>query len=72
VRLAAPVEFKPDLTYFLPVTLDWAGNGDVSARPNPTNTSGDFVSLGGTDGFVELPRGIAHFPAGYAARFFSW
>ncbi len=72
LRLAAPVEFKPDLTYFLPVRLDYAENGAVTAIPQPTNTSGDFVSLGGTDGFVELPRGADRFPEGYAANFFSW
>jgi molybdopterin molybdotransferase len=72
VRLAAAVEFRPDLTYFLPVTLAWSDNGEVSASPKPTNTSGDFVSLRGTDGFVELPRGQDFFPAGFAAKFFYW
>lgn len=72
VRLGAAVEFRPDLTYFLPVTLAWSDNGNVAANPKPTNTSGDFVSLGGTDGFVELPRGQEHFPAGFPALFFNW
>jgi molybdopterin molybdotransferase len=72
VPLASPVEFAPDLAYFLPVRLRWAADGRVAAEPQPTNTSGDFVALAGTDGFVELPRGGRQFPAGYAARFFGW
>jgi molybdopterin molybdotransferase len=72
VRLASAVEFKPDLTYFLPVDLRWSDTGEVTAVPRPTNTSGDFVSLRGTDGFVELPRGQDFYPAGYAAPFYHW
>jgi molybdopterin biosynthesis enzyme len=40
--------------------------------PRPTNTSGDFVALGGTDGFVELPRGRRAYPAGHEAAFYAW
>lgn len=72
LKLADAVDFAPDLTLFLPVELCWHSNGEARALPRPTNTSGDFVALGGTDGFVELPRGQAHFPAGFAARFFGW
>lgn len=72
VRLARDVRFEPDLAYFLPVTLDYTTDGQCLAVPKPTNTSGDFVALGGTDGFIELPRGRAEFPAGYVARFFGW
>lgn len=72
VRLARDVRFEPDLTYFLPVTLDYTTDGQCLAVPKPTNTSGDFVALGGTDGFVELPRGRDDFPAGYVAAFFPW
>ncbi|QOJ31065.1 MAG: molybdopterin molybdotransferase MoeA [Gammaproteobacteria bacterium] len=71
-RLSAPVDFTADLTCFLPVMLACDDDGEVTAVPRPTNTSGDFVALGGTDGFVELPRGRDHFPAGYAARFHAW
>lgn len=72
LKLADAVDFAPDLTLFLPVELCWHSNGEARALPRPTNTSGDFVALGGTDGFIELPRGQAHFPAGFAARFFGW
>jgi molybdopterin molybdotransferase len=72
VRLAQSVHFEPDLTYFLPVSLSYTMDGDCLAAPKPTNTSGDFVALGGTVGFVELPRGLVEFPTGYPARFFGW
>ena len=72
VRLAEAVHFEPDLTYFLPVSLDYTTDGQCVAKPKPTNTSGDFIALGGTDGFVELPRGAVDFPAGYPARYFPW
>jgi molybdopterin molybdotransferase len=71
-RLDRHVRFEPDLTYFLPVTLRHGADGECLATPKPTNTSGDFVALGGTDGFVELPRGMADFAPGYTARFWSW
>jgi molybdopterin molybdotransferase len=72
VRLAETVRFEPDLTWFLPVALKVTADGNWEAIPRPTNTSGDFVSLAGTDGFVELPRGQADFPAGFPAEFFPW
>ena len=72
VSLARDVRFEPDLAYFLPVSLSYTSDGDCLAVPKSTNTSGDFVALGGTDGFVELPRGRVEFPAGYPARFFAW
>lgn len=71
VRLAAAVDFVPDLTWLLPVRLQ-SGPDGILAVPCPTNTSGDFVGLRGTDGFVELPRGREQYPAGYEAVFFEW
>lgn len=72
VSLAEEVRFAPDLTCFLPVTLEYTADGRCLARPKQTNTSGDFAALAGTSGFVELPRGASLFPAGYAARFYAW
>ncbi len=72
VRLDRHVQFEPDLTYFLPVTLRYGADGECLATPKPTNTSGDFTALGGTDGFVELPRGMSEFAPGYTARFYPW
>ena len=72
VELAAPVEASPTLTLFAPVTLSSSDRGTLCAAPRPTNTSGDFVALAGTDGFVELAakRG-AHAP-GTVVRLFRW
>jgi molybdopterin molybdotransferase len=66
------MEFSPDLTWFLPVRIENDKNGSPVAIPCPTNTSGDFVSLAGTSGFVELPRGRDQYPAGFSAAFFPW
>ena len=48
--LAEDVTFKPALTCFLPVRLLADTGGKLMAQPVPTNTSGDFTSLTGTDG----------------------
>ena len=72
VRLGEKVRFEPDLTFFLPVSLHRGDDGALSGQPRQTNTSGDFVSLVGTDGFLELPRGRDEFPRGYLARFWPW
>jgi molybdopterin molybdotransferase len=72
VSLAESIRFKADLCWFLPVKLEVSSSGELRAEPAPTNTSGDFIGLGGTDGFVELPRGQDEFKAGYRCRFISW
>jgi molybdopterin molybdotransferase len=72
VALAEPVEFAPPLTYFLPVRLAQDDDGGAWAEPRPTNTSGDFASLAGTDGFVELPAEPKRFDRGYRAPLFGW
>ena len=72
VATTAPFEVKAPLAFYLPVKLkndDW---GRTSAEPCPTNGSGDFTSLAGTDGFIELPPGPNTFPKGFVARFFRW
>lgn len=69
--LAGEVVFEAPLTLFLPCTL--AGDDDrLVATTRSPNTSGDFTSLAGTDGVVELPAGQRRFATGYPARFFSW
>jgi molybdopterin molybdotransferase len=72
LTLATDVEFQADLTYFLPVVASWTDEGAGRAEPRPTNTSGDFVNLAGTDGVVELPRGQDLYPQGMVARLFRW
>lgn len=72
VALAAPVVFKPKLTWFLPVRLSSGPRAELLATPDPSNTSGDFAGLVGTDGFVELAPGPGEFPAGTLAPFWPW
>jgi molybdopterin molybdotransferase len=70
--LAEAVELPGPLTCFLPVKRSNGPRAEALIAPVPTHTSGDFSSLVGTDGFVELPAGATAFPAGYVARYFSW
>ncbi len=70
--LAQDVTFKPNLTCFLPVRLLSNTGGQVLAMPVQTNTSGDFASLSGTDGFVELPINESRFPAGTPVQLHRW
>ena len=70
--LTQNVSFKPKLTCFLPVRLLSNTGGQVLAMPVHTNTSGDFASLSGTDGFLELPLEESDFPAGTAAQLHRW
>jgi molybdopterin molybdotransferase len=72
VALAAPVTFKPPLAYLLPVRLTSGPRAELLATPDPSNTSGDFAGLVGTDGFVELPADQTEFPVGTVVRCFAW
>jgi molybdopterin molybdotransferase len=70
--LTEDVTFKVDLTFFMPVMLQSDVDGSLRARPVPTNTSGDFTALGGTDGYVELAREQSHFPQGSPVPLHRW
>ncbi|MES2691862.1 MAG: molybdopterin molybdotransferase MoeA [Verrucomicrobiota bacterium] len=70
--LASPVTFKPPLAYLLPVKLSSGPRAELLAIPDPSNTSGDFAGLVGTDGFIELPADVSEFPAGTLAPFRPW
>ena len=67
---AASVQTK--LTSFLPVRLENDEWGRTAAAPCPTNGSGDFTALAGTDGFVELPPGPNTYPRGFVTRLYRW
>ena len=70
--LAEAVTFKPQLTCFLPVRLIPSANGQRSAMPVATNTSGDFAALSGTDGYVELVLEEQEFPEGTVVPLHRW
>jgi len=72
VALAAAFTFRPRLARFLPVALGEGPQGEHRATPVPGNTSGDFASLVGTDGFVELAAEQEEFPAGHLVPFWPW
>jgi molybdopterin molybdotransferase len=72
VALAREFAFEKPLTCFLPVALGYDQQGRALAEPRPTGGSGDFISLAGTDGFVELPRGPATHAAGLVVPFYRW
>lgn len=71
VALAQDFEFGAPLSCFLPAALEY-DQGRTLARARPTGGSGDFISLAGTDGFVELPQGPAIHAAGLVVPFFRW
>jgi molybdopterin molybdotransferase len=72
LALSAQVDVRSDLAQFVPVKLQADEWGRTWARPCPTNGSGDFTSLVGTDGFVELPPGPHVYPKGFVTRLYRW
>jgi molybdopterin molybdotransferase len=72
IPLGGPVTVSSSLTYFMPVRAEIDDWGRPWARPCPTNGSGDFTSLAGTDGFVELPPGPNEYPKGFVTRLYRW
>jgi len=71
-ELSKDFSFSPKLTCFLPVRLLAHADGKLVAQPAPTNTSGDFTSLSGTDGYVELDRETSEFPKGAPVPLHRW
>ncbi|WP_405564323.1 molybdopterin molybdotransferase MoeA [Polaribacter sp. Asnod6-C07] len=61
--LNADVTFKPNLTYFLQVQLDYKF-GHLVATPIKGNGSGDLASLVNTDAFIQLPNDKIEFKKG--------
>ncbi|HYL72349.1 MAG TPA: molybdopterin molybdotransferase MoeA [Candidatus Dormibacteraeota bacterium] len=72
LALGAEVTISPPLTHFLPVRLEADDWGRPWAMPAPTNGSGDFTALAGTDGFVELPPGPNTYKKGFVTRLYRW
>jgi molybdopterin molybdotransferase len=72
IAISAPVNVGPSLAFFMPVRVEIDDWGRAWASPSPTNGSGDFVALAGTDGFVELPPGPNLYPKGFVTRLYRW
>ncbi|MFI4889108.1 MAG: molybdopterin molybdotransferase MoeA [Steroidobacterales bacterium] len=72
LALAAPVTVQSAMTYFLPVAVQTDDWGRAWADPRPTNGSGDFLSLSGTDGFAEIPPGPNTHPKGFVTTVYRW
>ncbi|MGA8708960.1 MAG: molybdopterin molybdotransferase MoeA [Steroidobacteraceae bacterium] len=72
VALAAPIPWPKKMTGFIPVRLTYDDWGRPWATPCPTNGSGDFATLAGTHGFVEVPPGPADFNKGFVCRLYRW
>lgn len=72
IPMSESFEVKPALTFFLPVALATDAAGHCMAQPRPTRGSGDFTSLIGTDGFVELPPGPTVISRGTVVPLYRW
>lgn len=72
VFLAVPAERHDVLSVFVPVQLHPDASGRLVAELVPAQTSGDFVSLPHTHGFVQLPPGKAPTRVGAVVDFFRW
>jgi len=72
IALSAPVNFAPALAGFLPAAVETDEWGRPWARTVLNNGSGDFASLAGTAGFVELPPGPNTYPKGFVTRLYRW
>lgn len=70
-QLASDFQFKPDLTYFLQVRVEYQG-GHAWAHPIPGEGSGDFVNLRQVDGFLELPSDRVEFKKGESFPFIGF
>jgi molybdopterin molybdotransferase len=72
MALGAPVTVTPPPAYFMPVRVEQDDWGRAWAMPAPTNGSGDFSALAGTDGFIELPPGPNTYAKGFVTRLYRW
>jgi molybdopterin molybdotransferase len=72
VTLSKDAKAHDELTVFMPVKLQHDASGVLGALPCPTRGSGDFISLLGTDGFVELPPIKGMITTGTTVPLFRW
>ena len=72
IALAAAVKFDVPLAGFVPVRVETDEWGRPWATTVANNGSGDFASLAGTAGFVELPPGPNIYAKGFVTRLYRW
>lgn len=70
--LQAEVVFKPRLTCFLPVRIEYSQQGLVAAHPVPGKGSGDLANLADADGFLELPADTELFHPNEIYPYWGW
>jgi molybdopterin molybdotransferase len=70
--LSGPVRGHGKLSKFVPVSLQPSEDGTVRAQQVPCNTSGDFASIAGTDGVVEIDPDTGEVAAGRVVPLYRW
>lgn len=71
VVLDEAIQFKPQLTRWMPV-ISYCEHGVIKVKPVPGNNSGDFISLYGTSGLIELPAEQNEFERGSVYNYINW
>ncbi len=64
--------FKPDLTYYLQVQINYSDDGRLLATPVPGQGSGDLANLLVADSFIELPQGKNEYKKGEVFRCYGY
>ena len=69
--LTKDILYEKPMTFFMPVHI-YQSDGGLQATPLKYGGSGDLVTLGTSDGFLELPAEKNRFLKGSKQRFFKW
>lgn len=72
IALGAPIKRGRPVASFVPVSIQYDAHGARSALPRFPNGSGDFLTLAGTDGFIELPPRTDGYPEGFVTDVYRW
>jgi molybdopterin molybdotransferase len=71
-ELAQDFNFKPDLTFFLQVKLQYNLDGKILAKPIEGHGSGDLANLADADAFIELPKEKTSFKKGESYKIYIY
>lgn len=72
ITLGSPIERGRPVASFVPVSIQYDARGSRNALPRFPNGSGDFLTLAGTHGFIELPPREGGYPEGFVADIYRW